>query len=96
MNFASDTENAFCAAWYLLAVMSIDFLAVSAYYLGSYPSERLFREHFGATAAVTAEVWQWLVTTETLPLRALPTHLLWLFFLVEIKRSPRTLLSLFG
>jgi hypothetical protein len=60
--------------------MSIDFKHISVAYLGVYPTDRLFREHFGATPAVTAATWEWLVTTESRPAKALPSHLLWLFY----------------
>jgi hypothetical protein len=60
--------------------MRIDFRAVSQLYLVNYPDERLFREHFGATPDVTAGTWEWLVVTKTLPPKARPCHLLWLFY----------------
>jgi hypothetical protein len=60
--------------------MVVDFAIVSRIYLGVVPNERTYREHFGATPAVTAAVWEWLVSEELLPPKVLPRHLLWLFF----------------
>jgi hypothetical protein len=60
--------------------MKIDFRAVAQQYLRSYPTVRMFREHFGATPAVAYSTWDWLVVSEKLPPKALPCHLLWLFY----------------
>lgn len=60
--------------------MEVDFKAVAKLYLENYPSDRLFREHFGATPNVAARTWEWLVVTALLPTKAKPCHLLWLFY----------------
>jgi hypothetical protein len=56
------------------------FLLLSKTYLGVVPNEQHFREHFGATPAVAEAVWEWLDTTDSLPAKAEPIHLLWLLF----------------
>jgi hypothetical protein len=60
--------------------MRIDFRAVSQLYIRNYPTERLFQEHFGATPDVADSTWEWLVVSDLLPPKALPCHLLWLFY----------------
>jgi hypothetical protein len=60
--------------------MVVDFALVSRIYFSAVPNERTFREHFGATPAVTAAVWEWLESEGLVPTKALPRHLLWLFF----------------
>jgi hypothetical protein len=58
----------------------MDFLTVLEAYLGFDPTEREYREHFGATPDVTSATWAWSVITELLPAKAQPFHLLWLFY----------------
>jgi hypothetical protein len=60
--------------------MRIDFRAVTQLYKRVYPTVRLFREHFGATPDVACSTWEWLVVSDLLPPKALPCHLLWLFY----------------
>ena len=77
---AAKAATAATATAAIAATMRIDFRMVAATYLGQYPSARSFREHFGATHEVAAATWEWLDNTGTVPAKAKPCHLLWLFY----------------
>jgi hypothetical protein len=47
--------------------MAVNFLLVLRIYLGVVPNEGTYREHFGAMAAVTTAVREWLENTESVP-----------------------------
>ena len=60
-------------------IKAINYLKVAEQYLGQNPSLRDYKEHFGSLPSVATATWEWLVVTETVPQKAKPHHLLWLF-----------------